>query len=293
MTNQTQQHTTHEPNSAALDVNKISTALDAQPEFADRIDWFPEIGSTNTYLTEYKDPENIHGRVCITDFQSAGRGRWGREWISSAQKNLTLSIAWNFAGGLQQLNGLSLAVGVMLANCFFEKNIAQLGLKWPNDLYLDDRKVGGILIETISLSAGVTCAVIGVGLNIDMKIEKSRAESLPIDQPWTCLSLSDSGLDRNQIAALTINALRSGLKVFAEYGLQAFANDWRKRHTFAGKRVTIEQDGQRLTGVLNDIDADGALLLHTDTGEAKRITSGEINQNAADDRTVGACLRPA
>ncbi|MGU9957085.1 MAG: hypothetical protein ACNYPI_05440 [Arenicellales bacterium WSBS_2016_MAG_OTU3] len=75
MTNQTQQHTTHEPNSAALDVNKISTALDAQPEFTDRIDLFPEIGSTNTYLTEYKDPENIHGRVCITDFQSAGRGR--------------------------------------------------------------------------------------------------------------------------------------------------------------------------------------------------------------------------
>ncbi|MGU9957083.1 MAG: hypothetical protein ACNYPI_05430 [Arenicellales bacterium WSBS_2016_MAG_OTU3] len=60
---------------------------------------------------------------------------------------------------------------------------------------------------------------------------------------------------------------------------QAFANDWRKRHTFAGKRVTIEQDGQRLTGVLNDIDADGALLLHTDTGEIKRIMSGEINQN--------------
>ncbi len=112
------------------------------------------VGSTNDVVRERGQGGSFHGAVVLAEEQTQGRGRRGRTWHSPAGANLYCSLGWSFERPLQTLSGLSLAIGAMIAETVETDYGAELALKWPNDLFHDDRKLGGILVEMVGEDSG-------------------------------------------------------------------------------------------------------------------------------------------
>ena len=146
-----------------------------------RVAVYDTVGSTNDVLREKKGRAALHGAVVIADQQTEGRGRRGRRWCSPAGANLYCSLGWHFNSSLEMLTGLSLAVGAMVAEQIKTHLGVDLQLKWPNDLYHNEQKLGGILVEVLGDGAGGQSVVIGLGLNVNMPEEKG----VSIERPWT------------------------------------------------------------------------------------------------------------
>lgn len=228
--------------------------------------------STNTQLLTAggaSDPQ-----VLFAEFQSAGRGRRGREWVSPFGANLYLSLAWTFAGWPAQITALPLAVGVACARAL--PNLPGLALKWPNDLWVKGRKLGGILIEQRG-EAGADCrAVIGIGLNVAM--QKSQARG--VTQDWTSLHAEGRTVSRNHLAADLISRLVEALLAFEAKGFAPFAPEWLQHDATLGKKITVQQGVESLSGIGRGVDDDGALKLEV-RGKLQRVLSGDVSLRLA------------
>ena len=157
------------------------------------VDALAECDSTSSELLRRADKGAPAGTVIVADRQSAGRGRRGRSWLSAPEASLTFSLLWRFSGAPGQLAGLSLAIGVALANGLEKLGASGIRLKWPNDVLLecngDFAKLAGILIELASDRRG-TQAIIGIGLNLQPPGEVlPRLVNKPAELPH-CLSRS-------------------------------------------------------------------------------------------------------
>jgi BirA family biotin operon repressor/biotin-[acetyl-CoA-carboxylase] ligase len=215
--------------------------------------------------------------VFFAERQTAGQGRRGRAWASPLAAHLYLSIARRFSGGFAQLGGLSLAVGVAVAEALHRAGFAQVGLKWPNDLLADGRKLGGILIELRGEAQGPCEAIIGIGLNVRMP----RDWNPGIDQPWCDLaSLSPHAADRQAIAVALLDALLPALAQFERDGLAPFVARWEAFDLLAGRNVQVIVGDTRLDGVALGIDDAGALRVRHAGGE-RRWHGGEVSLRAA------------
>ena len=183
------------------------------------------IDSTNTYVLDYCNTKNPikSGFTCLAEQQTAGRGRWGKTWVSPYASHIYLSMLWQFPS-LPSLSGLSLVTGIIIVRVLKKLGIKskKLGLKWPNDVYWGQEKLAGILIETAPKKLEIN-AVIGIGLNIQMPNE---ADML-IEQPWTDLQKILKVIpSRNIIAGLLITELLITLAIFTQKGFQPFLKDW-------------------------------------------------------------------
>jgi BirA family biotin operon repressor/biotin-[acetyl-CoA-carboxylase] ligase len=207
-------------------------------------------------------PPPTHGsRVHFAERQTAGQGRRGRAWHSPLAANLTFSAARRFAGGFAALSGLSLAVGVAVAEALREAGYPQVRLKWPNDLLVDGRKLGGILIELRGEAMGPCDAVVGIGINVRMPPGER------IDQPWCDLASLAPPPGRNALAARLLDHLLPALAQFDRDGLAAFAPRWAAFDALAGRPVRLHQGGQASDGIALGIDASGALRVRHADGE--------------------------
>ena len=157
------------------------------------------VGSTNDVVRERVRAGGCRGMVAFAEQQTAGRGRRGKSWHSPAGANIYCSVGWQCQGALASLSGLSLAVGAILAESVAAHLGIQLQLKWPNDLFYQERKLGGVLVELLGEQDGGHNAVIGFGLNVSM----GRDDNGMIGRPWTDLATaSGSEVDRNLLAAI-------------------------------------------------------------------------------------------
>ena len=215
--------------------------------------------------------------VFFAERQSAGQGRRGRPWASPLAAHLYLSAARRFSGGFAQLAGLSLAVGVAVAEALRGAGFPQVGLKWPNDLLADGRKLGGILIELRGEAQGPCEAIIGIGVNVRMP----AAWDGGIDQPWCDLaSLANEGPDRHAVAVAVLDALLPALALFEQQGLAAFVERWEAFDLLAGHPVQVISGETRLDGIALGIDDAGALRVRHAGGE-RRWHGGEVSLRAA------------
>jgi BirA family biotin operon repressor/biotin-[acetyl-CoA-carboxylase] ligase len=230
----------------------------------------PETGSTNADLLA-RAPGLAAPVLLVAENQTAGRGRAGRSWLSSAGGSLTFSLAWHFDGGPQRLAGLPLAVGVALAESLARLGV-QVQLKWPNDLLKDGNKLAGILIETQAAPAGGTWTVIGVGLNLVMPDELEEQIGRTVAAvPWL------AQMDRDALMAALLDGLAASLREFAGAGFGAFAARWNLRHAYQGQTVRIIDHGAVLhEGVAAGVDDGGRLLLDTDAGRIT-IVAGDVS----------------
>jgi BirA family biotin operon repressor/biotin-[acetyl-CoA-carboxylase] ligase len=214
--------------------------------------------------------------VFIADRQSGGVGRHGRTWASPPNSNLYLSLSRRFARPVAEMSGLSLAVGVALVEALHAAGYPQVRLKWPNDLWVDGRKLAGILIQ-LRAQADACEAVIGLGLNLRMPAEAAAA----IDQPWCDLSqLDGSGLSRNEAAARVLTRLLPALAEFEAQGLAPFLPRWQAFDALRDRPVRVFDGGRRHEGLCLGIDDTGALRVQDATGE-RRFHGGEASLRPA------------
>lgn len=229
--------------------------------------------STNTYLMGMSAEHFSGYKVCLAEQQQAGRGRRGRSWISPFGTNLYMSLARRFARDSTDLGGLSLAVGVQVVKALKAFGVAGVGLKWPNDVMLDQGKLAGILVEVGPPINHHTHTVIGIGLNIHL----SREDRLKIDQPPG--SLEGMDLSRNELAGQVLNSVIIGLDRFAEKGFSAFYREWDIYNLYRGKEVIVHLGEQRINGVDAGVDTSGNLLLNTVDG-VRVCNAGEVSLRA-------------
>src|SRR5262245_19680327 len=244
----------------------------AAPRFA--LELVEVAPSTNTLLLHRAAAGAASGTVIAAEWQSAGRGRRGRAWHAGIGGALAFSLLWRFVQGAGVLSGLSLAVGVAVARCLNAKPGLRAGLKWPNDIVADGKKLGGILIEVSGDVLGPSAAVIGIGLNVRL----SQRVRLAIDQPATDIeSLVGERIDRNVLLARLLLELDSALTSFATHGFAPFRAEWERLHAHQGKAVTLLlPDGRSERGTVRGVAEDGALLLEA-RGGLKRFHSGEFS----------------
>ena len=237
-----------------------------------------DVDSTNSYLLARPLSGLEISRGCIAEFQRLGRGRRGRRWVSPFGGNLYLSLRWRFSRGVAQLGGLSLAVGVALTHALRNTGVTGLGLKWPNDILLQNQKLAGVLLEITGEPNGPCEVVIGVGVNI---CSTDVAQDM-IDQPWADL---ESGLgwriSRNQLAAQIFSQLISAARLYDRQGFDAFREEWMAMDVFAGREVMLLTPTGDTPGVAQGVDENGALILALKNGDRHFFHSGEVSLRAA------------
>ncbi|MFO1367506.1 MAG: biotin--[acetyl-CoA-carboxylase] ligase [Marinagarivorans sp.] len=225
--------------------------------------------STNSLLLDAARLGCIHRRAVLAEQQTAGRGRRGRDWLSPLAQNLYLSLGWRFEQGVAQVEGLSLAVGVVIVHCLQSLGIQGLALKWPNDIWLEGRKLAGVLIEVGGDLSGQFHLVLGVGLNSHMPPEEAK------HQGWASL-LEQCCFNRNQLAARLLEALAQLLADFPSRGFAFYQEEWNRLNGLAGRTIVIDQAGAWEEGVCLAAAANGGLQVRTCAG-VKTLLGGEIS----------------
>ena len=234
------------------------------------------LSSTNQYLLD-KIPDLSKGQTCIAEYQTAGRGRRGREWISPFASHLYFSMYWRLDSGIDKVSGLSLLVGIATVNALEKLGIQGVGLKWPNDLYYQGKKLAGILIELNAQASDVCHSVIGIGINVRMPAEQGKL----IDQPWIDLnSISNEPIDRNRLSAILINELQLLLPEYEKTGLSTFLARWFELDCFINQQVNLIVADRIQTGLCRGINQQGALLLEIN-GQINPYIGGEISLRLA------------
>lgn len=236
------------------------------------VEFAREVDSTNRMALEALRRGAANG-LFAAEYQNQGRGRRGRGWVSPYAANLCFSLAWRFSAGVAALEGLSLSVGVALRNALARFGADQVRLKWPNDLLVEGRKLGGILIEISGDAAGECEVVIGIGLNVALP----EAQADAIDQP--CIDLAEllgERPSRNQLLAVIVEELFATLDRFEQHGFVALREQWQLANAHRDTPVRLMAGNDEISGICRGVDASGALLLENE-GRIEAYHGGEIS----------------
>jgi len=262
--------------SEPLDPARIRELLkhEVRPRIA-RVEAAWSIPSTNTQLLGRGDPAGGTSEVLLAEYQTAGRGRLGRKWLAPPGGAICLSMSWTFREVPRDLGALGLVIGVCALRVLREMGVAGAGLKWPNDLLVGGRKLGGVLIELRAESAGPACVVIGIGLNVALGATLLRRIA---ETGTAATDLASAGVpapSRNAIAAALVGACVRGLIQFEREGLKPFAEEWRAVDTLRGRAVNVSAADGMARGFARGIDVNGALVVETPQG-VRRFISGDV-----------------
>lgn len=214
--------------------------------------------STNDDLLGLSGKE-LHGYVLLAEQQTAGRGRRGKTWHSAAG-NINMSIGLHLPRVEEFTGALSLIVGIGVCRAMSRIGLNGHGIKWPNDIVLDQAKLGGILVETRHRRKGMD-AVIGIGINVKMGSE-ARAS---IDQPWADLA-SQPGLektDRNQLVSIIIEEILCALSDERIDPKDYLSKHWTAWDVLRNVQIQVEREGEYFEGRAEGITPDGGLRLET------------------------------
>jgi BirA family biotin operon repressor/biotin-[acetyl-CoA-carboxylase] ligase len=259
---------------ALLDPSEISAR-------AISCDWpvqvYDSIDSTNAEALRAIERGQAAPFLVLSERQTAGRGRRGRKWVSPFAENVYYSLVLRIEGGMRQLEGLSLVVGLAVLQTLRELGIAAAGLKWPNDVLVGQKKIAGILLELVGDPADVCHVVLGVGINVNMQ---SADE---VDQQWTSMRLeSGKSFDRNQLVAMLGEMLQRYLARHQAGGFSAIQSEWEQNHLWQGRSVSLIAGVNQIDGEVLGIDGQGALRLKVD-GVEKVFSGGELSLRLRDD----------
>lgn len=254
-----------------LDPQRLRDALAARGmvgEFHDHL------ASTNSHLLARAQSGAPHRTLVCAEWQSDGRGRRGRAWLSGLGTALTFSLLWRSRHAVAGLAGLSLAVGVSLRRALVAQGVRDVMVKWPNDLQVGEAKLAGVLIELSGDMLGPSSAVIGVGINVCAAAD--MAQRLGRNVTDVCTHLG-AVADRGALLLALAAALDDGLAEFEAHGFAAFRAEWEQAHAYQGRAVQVcGADTHCVAGRAIGVGDDGALLL--DTGaDIRRFHAGELS----------------
>ena len=260
-----------------LDAQKISNKL--KTSIADRIhrlEVFPELDSTNTYLLNAPKPDLGQMTVCLAEHQSAGRGRYGKKWSVPFGGGLCLSVGWLFNELPQKISALSLSVAVVARQVIGELTGCYPLVKWPNDLVWEDQKLGGILIETSGENENALHVVVGIGINVS--INPTYLKKI-CDWPEGAIDMNSmvkGQFSKNELASRLIEGFFETLKTYGSLGFGLHHEQFISAHYLNGREVVLSNGSSELSGTVVTVDLDGALVLETGSG-VRRVVTGEVS----------------
>lgn len=229
-----------------------------------RVEVIDVIGSTNTELLQ-RSSNLACGDCLLTEIQTAGRGQQDKVWYSGVAHQLCLSMGWSFPS-LEKIQGLSIAVGVEIAKELSKRGF-DVKVKWPNDLYLNSLKLGGILVETLSYKDKIV-VVIGVGLNVHLSKFSGFSKKIAFLEEVKYLS-------RNESAILVLNALKQACNNIQEVGFTLYPKMLEQYDFLFGKKLDILTPHGLVSGISKGVSDKGELLIENPQGFIK-ISSGHI-----------------
>jgi BirA family biotin operon repressor/biotin-[acetyl-CoA-carboxylase] ligase len=240
------------------------------------------VDSTNRHIADHAGDWPETTPVCVAEVQTAGRGRRGRAWVAPFGCGICLSMGWRFVEAPPTFSALSLAVGVAAVSAFRRLGIEGVGLKWPNDLIWQQRKLGGILIEMRGESAGPAEVVIGLGINVRMPV---AVRLLLAEQQAALIAdvhdiMRDRTPSRNALVAMLVEEVAKMLQAFSARGFDPFVDEWRRLDTLADAPVRVISGNETTFGRARGVDRDGTLLVDVD-GQLRRFASGEVSLRPA------------
>ena len=263
-----------------LDKNAILQRLPAPVRASFSVfEVFYETASTNQFLYE-KMTVGASSGVCLAEFQRAGKGRRGRQWLGAFGHGITMSMSWRYSSGLSALHGLSLAVGVAFLELMQRYGVEGLSLKWPNDILIDGNKVAGILIEAGGDVSGDCFVVVGVGVNV---AEDSTLAQL--DRSTSNLQSHGLQLGRNRLQVELIQSLYDCLAVFSERGFSHYRQRWQAHAAYKDEQICVTQGQQVITGKFVGVNDEGHLILAVD-GQHRMFSGGEVSVRCSADASA-------
>jgi len=229
------------------------------------------LDSTNAEALRAIDSGAAAPFVITAERQTAGRGRRGRKWVSPFAENIYYSLVLRMDGGMRQLEGLSLVVGLAVLSALRAVGLSDAGLKWPNDVLVGNKKIAGILLELVGDPADVCHVVLGIGINVNMRLASE------VDQAWTSVFLESGRLvNRNTLISRLNDSLLMYLKRHAAEGFTAIQAEWEQNHLWQGREVSLIAGVHQVDGTVMGIDQQGALRMSVN-GEVKVYSGGELS----------------
>lgn len=233
--------------------------------FAHSVLWYPEVGSTNDIAAVLADRGAAEGLVVVADRQTAGRGRLGRSWASPPGAGIYASAVLRPSAAVARL--LTIAAGVAVAEGVAAATGLTTHVKWPNDVHVAGRKLAGILAE-----GALNHVVLGIGINV-------QPAAYPPDVAARATAIETElgrRVDRGLVLAECLSALASRYRELQDGSSRLVLDAWRRHaEPMLGRRVEWESAGERHTGLADNIDDDGALIVSVEAGTL-RIRSGEV-----------------
>ena len=234
------------------------------------------VGSTNDVIKAALHNEILASHRCGTtvfsEAQTAGRGRRGKQWLSPLGASLYFSTHWRFEQGINATMGLSLVVGIAIVDALSQLGVNDLGLKWPNDIYFQGRKLAGILVELEGQGSDACDIIIGAGVNVQLPSDAAKN----IDQPFADLSQTGLNLNRNVVAGTILRHLLSSLDTFEQEGFSYFIERWHQYDCFVGHPVQLSMGQRVVEGVAKGVDAQGGIVLSINN-QSQSFFGGEIS----------------
>ena len=237
---------------------QISTALSPY-----QAHYQPVMSSTNEWILQ-NIPNLNKGDLCLAEYQTAGRGRRGRQWLSPFAGQMIFSFYWTF-NPKKSIEGLSLVIGLAIAE------VLNVQVKWPNDILFDGRKLGGILVEIANHKNGLLNLVIGVGINVSLPAQTE------ISQPYAQLSEMDPDIDRQTLFPTLIQHLYVRLERFEKEGINAeFQQAWQNHNALFNSEVNVITEQRVISGIEQGIDERGYLKVLCGD-EVRMFNGGEVS----------------
>ena len=251
--------------------------------FADEISWqlptkvigrnvfsYDSLDSTNDAAFKLGKEGIKEGACVFAEYQKKGRGRLGRHWESSKGKNVLLSVLLRPVLSPSDVSKITLAAALSVARAARSLTGADLGIKWPNDLLFEGKKVGGILTEMDAEADRVHFVVIGIGVNVNESNKDLPSEATSLKE------IAGKALSRLDFAKKLLIELEKDYSKFKSGSFDALAEEWENLSVTSGRRVTADVLGRKVHGQAVGIDKDGALWIRKDNGLQERIVAGDV-----------------
>ncbi|MDI6728235.1 MAG: biotin--[acetyl-CoA-carboxylase] ligase [Thermodesulfovibrionales bacterium] len=258
-----------------LSIEEIRDSISGRSMIIGReIIFFDTINSTNTCAMELAEKGYPDGTIIIADAQTGGKGRLGRKWLSPQGKNLYMSIILRPAILPRDAAILTLMTAVACASAIKRISSIPASIKWPNDLMVSDRKLGGILTEIKADMDRIFHAVIGIGININL-----GASDMPDEIKACATSIkNETGnvLSRTKVAVEILREMDKWYSILLNSGKKPIIEEWLKLSCTIGRAVKVTVGNNVFTGIAGTIDEEGMLMLKLPDNTFKKISAGDV-----------------
>ncbi|MCG8378212.1 MAG: biotin--[acetyl-CoA-carboxylase] ligase [Proteobacteria bacterium] len=229
--------------------------------------------STNSYLNDQLNIEPVHGHIVLAEYQSKGKGRRGNKWFSPLGSGFYMSIGWQFDLFTESTSLLSLYIGIAIVRALKTIGLGNVELKWPNDIVINHKKIGGVLLDMRGEANGPVTTIIGVGVNYDYP--ESIADKIEQDITDICSNIQKK-VSRNDVAAILLSNILEILDHVSNEDTEGLMQEWCEYDCLKGKPAKLYFQDSVVEGIVEGVDDLGSLIMNIN-GTLQRFTSGELS----------------